>query len=78
MTVEEYSLDTNRSIEEILKKCKELGINASNKDDFLEDDDIIYLDNELVNNEENLLKSGKFCSYKLGLFGIIVINKGCF
>ena len=43
MTVEEYSLDTNRSIEEILKKCKELGINASNKDDFLEDDDIIYL-----------------------------------
>lgn len=55
MTVEEYSLDTNRSIEEILKKCKELGINASNKDDFLEDDDIIYLDNELVNIEENLL-----------------------
>lgn len=55
MTVEEYSLDTNRSIEEILKKCKELGINASNKDNFLEDDDIIYLDNELVNNEENLL-----------------------
>lgn len=55
MTVEEYSLDTNRSIEEILKKCKELGINVSNKDDFLEDDDIIYLDNELVNNEENLL-----------------------
>ena len=55
MTVEEYSLDTNRSIEEILKKCKELGINASNKDDFLEDDDIIYLDNELVDNEENLL-----------------------
>ena len=55
MTVEEYSLDTNRSIEEILKKCKDLGINASNKDDFLEDDDIIYLDNELVNNEENLL-----------------------
>ena len=55
MTVEEYSLDTNRSIEEILKKCKELGINVNNKDDFLEDDDIIYLDNELVNNEENLL-----------------------
>ena len=55
MTVEEYSFDTNRSIEEILKKCKELGINASNKDDFLEDDDIIYLDNELVSNEENLL-----------------------
>ena len=55
MTVEEYSFDTNRSIEQILKKCKELGINASNKDDFLEDDDIIYLDNELVSNEENLL-----------------------
>ena len=54
MTVEEYAVDTNNSIDVVLKKCKELGINVSSKDDFLEDDDIIILDNEL-DSEENLL-----------------------
>ena len=54
MTVEEYAIDTNNSIDVVLKKCKELAINVSSKDDFLEDDDIIILDNEL-NGEENLL-----------------------
>ena len=54
MTVEEYAVDTNNSIEVVLKKCKELEIDVSSKDDFLEDDDIIILDNEL-NGEENLL-----------------------
>lgn len=54
MTVEEYAVDTNNSIDIVLKKCKELEIDVSSKDDFLEDDDIIILDNEL-NGEENLL-----------------------
>jgi len=54
MTVEEYAVDTNNSIDVVLKKCKELAIDVSSKDDFLEDDDIIILDNEL-NGEENLL-----------------------
>ena len=54
MTVEEYAVDTNNSIDVVLKKCKELEIDVSSKDDFLEDDDIIILDNEL-NGEENLL-----------------------
>ena len=54
MTVEEYAVDTDNSIDVVLKKCKELEIDVSSKDDFLEDDDIIILDNEL-NGEENLL-----------------------
>ena len=54
MTVEEYAVDTNNIIDVVLKKCKELEIDVSSKDDFLEDDDIIILDNEL-NGEENLL-----------------------
>ena len=54
MTVEEYAVDTNNSIDVVLKKCKKLEIDVSSKDDFLEDDDIIILDNEL-NGEENLL-----------------------
>ena len=54
MTVEEYAVDTNNSIDVVLKKCKELEIDVSSKDDYLEDDDIIILDNELK-GEENLL-----------------------
>ncbi len=47
MTVKDYAKDINLSVAEVLKKCKELSINASNADDFLEDDDIIMLDNTL-------------------------------
>ena len=62
MTVEEYAVDTNNSIDVVLKKCKELEIDVSSKDDFLEDDDIIILDNEL-NGEENLLSEGLESKY---------------
>lgn len=47
MTVKDYSIDVNLSVAEILKKCKELGINVSNGDDLLDDDDIIMLDNTI-------------------------------
>ena len=47
MTVKEYAKDLNLSVAEVLKKCKELGIKAANGEDFLEDDDIIMLDNTL-------------------------------
>ena len=45
MTVKDYALDVNLSVAEILKKCKELGINANKDSDVLTDDDIIMLDN---------------------------------
>ena len=47
MSVNDYAKDLNLSVAEVLKKCKELGINASSKDDVLSDDDIIMLDNTL-------------------------------
>lgn len=47
MTVKDYALDTNHSVAEILKKCSELGIMVSSGDDYLEDDDIIILDNTI-------------------------------
>ena len=31
MSVKEYSIDVNKSIEEILKLCKTLSINATNR-----------------------------------------------
>ena len=40
MSVEEYALDVNYSVSQILKKCKELGINVSSEEDLLSEDDI--------------------------------------
>ena len=50
MSVVEYANDVNKSVEEIIKLCKNLGIKVSKKEDMLSDDDIIVLDNELANN----------------------------
>ena len=47
MSVQEYASDVNRTIDYVLKKCKELGINVVNDDDLLEEEDIIVLDNNL-------------------------------
>ena len=47
MLVKEYAKDVNLSVAEILKKCKELGINATDADYMLDDDDIIMLDNTI-------------------------------
>ena len=48
MSVKEYADSLNLSVAEVLKKCKEMDIKASTKDDFLEDDDIVILDNVLM------------------------------
>lgn len=47
MSVKEYANDTGHSIAEILKKCKELGIDVNNGEDELSEDDIIILDNTI-------------------------------
>ena len=47
MSVKDYALDTNHSVAEILKKCKELGINVNNANDELSEEDIIILDNTI-------------------------------
>ena len=52
MSVSEYAIDVDKSIEEILLLCKDLNINASQEEDMLSDDDIILLDNEIANHEE--------------------------
>ena len=54
MSVEEYALDVNKSVDEIISKAKSLGYEVNNKDDMLSDDAIIELDNILasVNEEE--------------------------
>ena len=49
MSVYEYALDVNLSVDVIIDLCKKLGISANNEDDMLDDEAIIMLDNE-VNN----------------------------
>jgi len=44
MTVKEYAESVNFSVAEILKKCESLGIDVSNANDSLSDDDVINLD----------------------------------
>ncbi len=56
MSVKDYANDMNVSVAEILKKCKELGINANNAESELSDDDIILLDNtiNLISTEDEI------------------------
>lgn len=62
MSVKEYSIDVNKSIEEILNLCKTLSINATNEDDMLDDDAIIMLDNEIANMSEDEEENSDFDS----------------
>ena len=51
MSVLEYALDVDKTVEEILKKCKELNIDANDEEDMLDEDAITELDNVLANEE---------------------------
>ena len=52
MSVMEYAVDVDKTVEEVLKLCKKLDIKATNEEDMLSEDDIIMLDNELPIDEE--------------------------
>jgi translation initiation factor IF-2 len=58
MTVKEYANELGLSVQEVLKKCKELNLTPTNSDDILTDDDIIFLDNTL-----NLISTDESLSY---------------
>ena len=44
MTVLEYAQDMNKTVDDVIKKCKEFGISANNEDDLLDDEAITELD----------------------------------
>ena len=52
MSVLEYAEDVNRTVDYILSKCVELGIEVSGEDDLLDEEAIILLDNGLETDEE--------------------------
>lgn len=49
MSVLEYALDVDKTVEEILKKCRELNIEATGEEDMLDEDAITELDNVIAN-----------------------------
>ena len=51
MSVLEYASDIDKEVSEVLEKCKELGIDAKNEDDILDDDSIVELDNAFDNED---------------------------
>lgn len=52
MSVLEYAMDVNKSVEEVLKLCQKLEISKEKEEDLLDDDEITLLDNEIANNQE--------------------------
>ena len=54
MSILEYSIDVNKSVDEIIRLCKNLNINALDENDMLSEDDIILLDNEIENSSDSL------------------------
>lgn len=56
MSVKEYAIDVNKSVEDILALCKKMDINVDNEEDMLDDDMIIMLDNEIDNIDANALE----------------------
>ena len=56
MSVYEYAVDMNKSLEEILKICKQIDIDAKDGDYELTDDEIILLDNEIANMDDSSLE----------------------
>ena len=54
MSVSEYAIDVNKTVKEILKKCKELNIDAIDEDSMLDEEAITELDNVIANEEETI------------------------
>ena len=55
MSIKDYALELGVSSDIILKKLKELGHKYNNENDYLDDEDIIILDNELGDLSNNNL-----------------------
>ena len=55
MSVEEYAIDVNKSIDGVIRKCREIGIDVTDKDYMLGEEEIIELDtvvDEIIDDEE--------------------------
>ena len=53
MNIREYAEDVGLEVTEIIQLCKELNIKKNKEDDFLNDEEITILDNEISNQKVN-------------------------
>ena len=63
MSVLEYAMDVNKSVEEILDLCEKLQIRVSTEEDLLDQDDITLLDNEIQLLEDYVVEETDSKSY---------------
>ena len=75
MSVKEYALDVNVDVSVILKACKDLGINVSNENDLLSEDDIIMLDSITPEESEETLEEIEYDDDELEKDYNLVENK---
>ena len=52
MTLEDYALDVDKTVEEIMALCDKIGINYEDENSLLDDISITLLDNELQDEED--------------------------
>ena len=74
MSVQEYASDVNRTVEYVLRKCNELGINVNDVDDLLEEEDIIILDNNL--DDETIIDETEEIAQDIASSKNIEVNAG--
>ena len=55
MSIEEYALDVDKTVEEIMALCDKIGVSYENKDTMLSDTEITLLDNESLNDSNDEL-----------------------
>ena len=53
MSVLEYAIDIKRTVEEVLEECKKLNIDVSRKEDILDEEAIIMLDNAFATTTDD-------------------------
>lgn len=64
MSVMEYAVDVDKTVDEILNLAKKLEISVTDENDMLSEDDIILLDNELINDNGEGMDEEEDISYE--------------
>ena len=54
MTVKDYALDVDKTVEEIIELCNSLGIKVEDENTILDDENIILLDNNIDSDSEDV------------------------
>lgn len=65
MSILEYSIDVNKSVDEIMKLCKKLDIPCYDEEVMLTEDDIILLDNEIQDSEDYVVDDEEILEEKV-------------